>query len=78
MLNAVTILRQMETSLKDRISQLTSSMPKAKFSSNTDEIKQNVNISAVFPNVNSKKEIEEAFTELVNAAAQRALRLRST
>ena len=39
------------------------------------EIQQKVSIDANFPNVNSKEEIQEAFTDLVNLAAQRALRL---
>lgn len=43
---------------------------------NTDrnQIDQNVQIEATFPNVNSKREIEEAFNDLVNLAAQRAMR----
>ena len=41
---------------------------------NTEQLEQNVNISATFPNVNSKLEIEEALSDLVNLAAQRALR----
>ena len=43
------------------------------FSSSNDVFEQNVHIDASFPNVNSKKEIEEAFRELVNMAAQRAM-----
>ena len=39
-----------------------------------EELEQNVHIEASFPNVNSKKEIEEAFNDLVNLAAQRAMR----
>jgi hypothetical protein len=39
-----------------------------------EEIQQNVHIDASFPNVDSKREIEEAFTDLVNLAAQRAMR----
>ena len=39
-----------------------------------DELQQAVNIQASFPNVNSKREIEEAFSELVNLAAQRAMK----
>lgn len=37
-------------------------------------LEQNVQISATFPNVNSKKEIEDAFNEIVNLAAQKALK----
>ena len=39
-----------------------------------DELQQSVSIQASFPGVNSKREIEEAFSELVNLAAQRAMR----
>jgi len=39
-----------------------------------DNIEQSVHIEANFPNVNSKREIEEAFNDLVNLAAQRAMR----
>lgn len=39
-----------------------------------DGIEQNVHIDASFPNVDSKREIEEAFNDLVNLAAQRAMR----
>ena len=40
----------------------------------TPTIEQNVHIDATFPNVDSKREIEEAFNDLVNLAAQRAMR----
>lgn len=43
-------------------------------SKNKDEIQQNVHIDATFPNVDSKREIEEALSDLVNLAAQRVLR----
>ena len=41
---------------------------------NGESIEQTVNIEAVFPNVNTRKEIEDAFYELANMAIQRALR----
>ena len=44
-------------------------------SNNKDEINQNVHIEASFPNVDSKREIEEALNDLVNVAAQRALKI---
>ena len=37
-------------------------------------LEQAVHIDATFPNVNSKRQIEEALSELVNLAAQRAMR----
>jgi len=40
----------------------------------SEELEQNVHIDASFPNVNSKREIEEALSDLVNLAAQRAMR----
>lgn len=45
------------------------------FSQRQQALQQVVNIEAVFPNVNSKEEIEEALTNLVNVAAQRAQRI---
>ena len=42
--------------------------------SSSEGLDQNVYIEASFPNVNSKREIEEAFNDLVNLAAQRALK----
>ena len=69
------ILREISSSLRgslynqiDNIG-LSSLMP-----TNKEELEQNVHIEASFPNVNSKKEIEEAFNDLVNLAAQRAMR----
>ena len=41
---------------------------------NRKEFEQNVHITATFPNVNSKREIEQAFNDLVNLAAQRAMK----
>jgi len=43
-------------------------------SNDEDSLEQNVHIDASFPNVNSKREIEEALSDLVNLAAQRAMR----
>lgn len=37
-------------------------------------LEQSVAISASFPSVNSRKEIEEAFENIVNLAAQKALK----
>lgn len=37
-------------------------------------LEQNVHIDATFPNVNSKKEIEDALNEIINLAAQKALK----
>ena len=45
-----------------------------KIQSQTDSIEQSVKIAATFPNVNSKKEIEEALINLTNKAAQFALK----
>ena len=76
LLNTIHILRSVMSSLggsmASRISDIKNGFSNA---INTDsEIEQNVHIDATFPNVDSKREIEEAFTELVNLAAQRALK----
>ena len=78
LLDSVSILRQITTNLGGT---LTNRMGDINIKSilgndieSKDELEQNVNISATFPNVDSKREIEEAFNELVNLAAQRALR----
>ena len=42
--------------------------------SHNNEINQNVKIEATFPNVSNHSEIEEAFNNLVNEAAQYAYR----
>ena len=47
----------------------------AKIMTNSENgIEQNVHIEASFPNVDSKRQIEEAFNDLVNLAAQRAMK----
>ena len=74
-LDGIMILRQITSnlggSIYDKVSGLKSSYFNA---SSNDEIQQKVQISASFPNVNSKRQIEEAFNDLVNLAAQRAMR----
>lgn len=78
MLDSVSIIRDMVSKLGGNISSKLRSLnggyimpvqPKP-----ADELQQSVSIQASFPNVNSKREIEEAFSELVNMAAQRAMR----
>lgn len=77
MLDSVSILRNIVQkiggSVNSRLSNLNSGFNN-NINNNADSLEQNVTISASFPNVNSKKEIEEAFNDLVNLAAQRALR----
>ena len=79
-LNGIGILRQISQSVSmntmNRFGQLSSvfSISSQASNSNNDTIDQNVQISASFPNVNSKKQIEDAFNNLVNLAAQRAMR----
>ena len=46
----------------------------AVFNGDKETIEQNVQITATFPNVNSKQQIEDAFNDLINLAAQRAMR----
>ena len=43
-------------------------------SSSSENLKQDVHIEANFPNVNTRKEIEDAFANLVNIAAQSIMR----
>ena len=45
-----------------------------KIKSQQDMLEQSVSITANFPSVNSKKEIEDALSELVNKATQLALK----
>jgi hypothetical protein len=78
MLDSVEVLRGIVTnlggSISARLNGLNGGYAGVTPSQTSDQIDQNVSIQANFPNVNSKKEIEEAFSELVNLAAQRALR----
>ena len=76
LLNTVSILRNMSSSLSGLLFTKASNIRNGYDSlfDNSNAIEQNMNIEAVFPNVNSKREIEEAFYELANMAAQRALK----
>ena len=75
-LNSVSILRSMSDSVLGSIRNRNSNLNLANQSylSSESGIEQNVHIDATFPNVDSKREIEEAFDDLVNLAAQRAMR----
>ena len=74
-LDGIMILRQITSNLGGSIYAKVSGLKSNYFNTNpTDEIQQKVQISASFPNVNSKRQIEEAFNDLVNLAAQRAMR----
>ena len=79
-LNAVSLVRTITNNLASNLmSQINSigkfeNMTKTFMNDKFNQIEQNVKIQANFPNVNSKQEIEDAFAELVNMAAQRALR----
>lgn len=80
-LDSVSILRSITknigTSLMDKISNLSiNRLSLGSTSTSNETIDQNVHISASFPNVNSKKQIEDAFNDLVNLAAQRAMKRR--
>ena len=76
-LNVVKIVRSISDSLKintaQRLFGLKASSSRTT-SNNTNDLEQNVHIEATFPNVDSKRQIEEAFDDLINLAAQRALR----
>ena len=69
------ILREISSSLQGSLSARMDNMRLGSLmSTDKEELEQNVHIEASFPNVNSKKEIEEALNDLVNLAAQRAMR----
>ena len=78
-LSSVSIMRSIMTSLTGNLSSrldhlamnnLSSSLKEEK----TQTVEQQVHIQASFPNINSKREIQEALNDLVNLAAQRAMR----
>lgn len=78
-LNAVDMVRSMKAQLEDSMlrkvlsfeQQLGTSMAAYELAKDL-KIEQNVHISAEFPNVSEKSEIEEAFEELINLATQHA------
>lgn len=78
MLNAVDILRDITNSIGNtmlnRLAQLNAGAKGVLASTNGDTLEQNVHIEATFPNVQNSNEIEEAFRNLTNIAAQRAYR----
>jgi len=80
MLDSVAILRGIVDNLggniSTRLSSLNSSSNNINNNRSTESLDQNVSIQASFPNVNSKREIEEALNDLVNLAAQRAMKRR--
>ena len=68
------ILREISSSLEGSLNNRMNGIGiKFNNSKDKDEIQQNVHIDATFPNVDSKREIEEALSDLVNLAAQRVL-----
>jgi hypothetical protein len=78
-LDGVKILRHIASGVKNVLLERTENMNIKSLINNgetTDrnQIDQKVQIDATFPNVDSKREIEEAFNDLVNLAAQRAMR----
>ena len=78
-LNGIGILRQITQQVGqnafNKIGQISDSKAmNSGINSQSDSIEQSVQINASFPNVDSKREIEEAFNDLINLAQQRALR----
>ena len=67
------IMASMSGNIISKLGKLTSNIPLVN-NSNKEILEQQVKIQASFPNVNSKKEIEQALNDLVNLAAQRAMR----
>ena len=76
MLDAVKIIRSLNDNVSGKAYDINASLTNGKTQSNDNKetIEQDVHITATFPNVNTKKEIEEAFSELANRAAQRVLK----
>ena len=77
LLNSVQILRDLATNAQLGMSSRLSDVEvfrSAVFNGDKDTIEQNVQITATFPNVNSKQQIEDAFNDLINLATQRAMR----
>ena len=77
LLNSVQILRDLATNAQLGMSSRLSDVEvlrSAVFNGDKETIEQNVQITATFPNVNSKQQIEDAFNDLINLAAQRAMR----
>lgn len=75
-LDSVNILRSLMDGINNNMMVKLSGLKSGSYNpfGNNETLEQNVHIDASFPNVNSKREIEEAFNDLVNLAAQRALR----
>lgn len=76
-LNAVSFVRSLNSSLLTTLANIGggASTKAAIPTSNADQtIEQKVEITATFPNVNVKGEIEEAFDELINLATQHAFK----
>ena len=74
-LRAVDLVRNIENALSSSMlsSILAQTSGLSNFSSsNTSSLEQNVHITAEFPNVDSKAEIEAAFEEIINLATQKA------
>lgn len=75
-LDSVNILRSLMDGINSNMMVKLSGLKSGSYNpfANNETIEQNVHIDASFPNVNSRREIEEAFSNLANVAAQRALR----
>lgn len=78
MLNAVDILRDITntigTTMLNRLAQVSGNANGILAGLGMDTLEQNVHIDATFPNVQSSNEIENAFKNLTNIAAQRIYR----
>ncbi len=74
--NTMSLLKSITDSLNGDLFARTSGIKSGTYNNlgDSEELEQNVHIDASFPNVNSKREIEEALSDLVNLAAQRAMR----
>lgn len=70
--NLISSLAELKNSFASSLTALPQTTQINPIEQSTD-LKQEVHIEAVFPNVSEKSEIEEAFNDLVNLASQRAM-----
>lgn len=74
-LSAVNIIRALNDNVLGKAYNINSGLSLNKNpQDNQQTLEQNVHITASFPNVDNKKQIKEAFSELTNLAAQRIMR----
>ena len=78
LLDAITLIREISSAidLRAATSNLATGLNSPYYQSSSSTLEQSVTIHAEFPNATNHSEIEEAFTTLINRAAQYASRQR--